>query len=133
MGRRTRYNETVLDHFENPRNVGVIEDADADVTVSNPVCGDTIRLTLRIRGGVIEAARFKALGCGAAIASASRLTEMLAGRGLPEVAAMEDEAVAAALGGLPRSKLGCSVLAEEAAAAAVESYRKTDSSGPRGQ
>jgi nitrogen fixation NifU-like protein len=133
MVRRARYNETVLDHFENPRNVGVIEDADADVTVSNPVCGDTIRLTLRIRGGVIEAARFKALGCGAAIASASRLTEMLAGRGLDEAAAMEDEAVAAALGGLPRWKVGCSVLAGRAVAAALESYRKTASSEPRGK
>jgi nitrogen fixation NifU-like protein len=133
LGRRSRYNETVLDHFENPRNVGVIEDADADATVSNPVCGDTVRLTLRIRGGVIETARFKALGCGAAIASASRLTELLAGRALLEVAAMEKEAVAAALGGLPPEKIGCSVLAEQAVAAALESYRRIASSGPRGK
>jgi nitrogen fixation NifU-like protein len=130
VGRRSRYNETVLDHFENPRNVGVIEDAAADVTVSNPACGDTVRLTLRIRDGVIEEARFKAFGCGAAIASASRLTEMLAGLSLREAAGVKNEAVAAALDGLPDDKICCSVLAEEAIAAALESYRKNAGNRP---
>jgi NifU-like protein involved in Fe-S cluster formation len=80
---------------------------------------------------VIETARFQALGCGAAIASASRLTEMLAGCGLPEAAAMDRHAVAAALGGLPPEKAGCSALAVEAAAAALESYETNAGAGPR--
>ena len=96
--------------------------ADADVLVSNPDCGDTVRLTLRIDQGVIQEARFKAFGCGAAIAAASRLTEMLTNLSLAEARAVRDESVAAALGGLPEEKIRCSVLAEEAVSAALIQY-----------
>ncbi len=131
MGRPTRYSQTVLDHFENPRNVGVIEAADADATVSHAECGDTVRLTLRIKEGVIQAARFKALGCGAAIAAASRLTELLVGLALERAAALDNEAVAASLGGLPDHKIRCSVLAREAVAAALEDYWRKAALRPR--
>jgi len=119
-----RYNETVLDHFERPRNVGVVVDADADVTVESPRCGDTLRLSLRVHDGRIVEARFLARGCGAAIASASRLTELLTGLPLGQAAGLEGEAVASALGGLPPGKGECSGLAARAAGAAVADYRR---------
>ncbi len=130
MGGRSRYNETVLDHFERPRNVGVVNGADADATATNAACGDTVRLTLRIRGGVVVEARFKALGCVAAIASASRLTELLTGLPLERAAAIGDAEVAAALGGLPPRKLRCSVLARQAVGAALDDYRRRAGTPP---
>lgn len=124
MNRLTRYNVMVLDHFEHPRNVGVVDRPDADAWVSNEQCGDTLRLTLRIDRGVIRDARFKALGCVAAIAAGSRLTEMLIGRSLHEAASISNESVAASLGGLPPEKVGCSVLAEEAVVAALANHQQ---------
>lgn len=119
-----RYSDVVLDHFERPRNVGVVVDADADVTVDSPRCGDVLRLSLRVRDGRIVEARFLARGCGAAIASASRLTELLSGLPLGRAADLDGEAVANALGGLPPGKRDCSELAARAAAAAVADYRR---------
>lgn len=129
MSRPARYNATVLDHFENPRHVGVVNSPDAEAWVSNPQCGDTLRLTLRIDRGVIQEARFKVLGCVAAIAAASRLTELLEGRSLEEAASIRDESVAASLGGLPPEKIRCSVLAEQAVAAALADHRRRAQSG----
>lgn len=122
IGRQVGYSREVLDHFENPRNVGVIKGADVDVTVSNPACGDTVRLTLIIRKGVITMARFKALGCVAAVASASRLTEVLTGLSLIQAAGLKDEAIAASLGGLPAEKVACSVLARQAVRSALAQH-----------
>ncbi|MFQ5720288.1 MAG: iron-sulfur cluster assembly scaffold protein [Acidobacteriota bacterium] len=123
MKRTIRYNETVLDHFHNPRHVGVVEAPDAEAWVSNPACGDTVRLTLRITDGVIREARFKALGCVAAIAAASRLTEILHGLTIIEAAGLRDAALAESLGGLPEEKVRCSVLAEKAVAEALADHQ----------
>jgi len=125
----TDYSETILDHFENPRNVGAVENPDAFGRAGNPACGDVLELTLRIGEGRIQEARFRASGCGAAIASSSMATVLLTGRTLDEAAALTDEEVAAALGGLPPAKIHCSVLAQDAVAAALADYRKRRSRG----
>ena len=116
------YNPTVMDHFLNPRNVGEVPDADAIGEAGEPNCGDTLRLTLKITGGRITDVRFRALGCGAAIASSSMATELLKGRTLDEARHFSNEEVVAALGGLPPAKIQCSVLAAEALRAALKSY-----------
>jgi nitrogen fixation NifU-like protein len=116
------YNPTVMDHFLNPRNVGEVPDADATGEAGEPNCGDTLRLTLEIAGGRITDIRFRALGCGAAIASSSMATELLKGRTLDEARHFSNEEVIAALGGLPPAKIQCSVLAAEALQAALKSY-----------
>ncbi|MBI4576563.1 MAG: iron-sulfur cluster assembly scaffold protein [Planctomycetes bacterium] len=108
-----------MDHFRNPRNVGEVPGAEAVGEVTNPVCGDFMRLSLRVRDGVILEARFKTFGCPAAIASSSMLTEMLAGRSLEEARRITNDDVARALGGLPPQKVHCSVLAEDTLAAAL--------------
>ncbi len=123
------YSPQVLDHYENPRNVGEIEDADAVATAGNPACGDLMRLSLRIRDGIIEDARFKTFGCGAAIAASSMATEMLKGRSLEEAARLTNRDVAEALGGLPPVKMHCSVLAEDAVRAALADYRNRTETG----
>lgn len=123
MFRLGDYNATVLDHFENPRNVGAVEDADAEATAGNPD-GDRMRLTLRVRDGVIREARFQTFGCVAAIASSSVATELIRGRTLEEALRLTGGEVVAALGGLPEVKVGCSVVAPEAIRAAVEDYRR---------
>jgi nitrogen fixation NifU-like protein len=104
------YSDTILDHFAHPRNVGVLEDADGVGRAENPVCGDTIELGLKIEDGRIADVRFKAYGCTVAIASSSMLTEMIKGKTVGEALTITREDVAAALGGLPKIKLGCSVL-----------------------
>lgn len=108
------YNENVMDHFKNPRNVGVVESPDAQGRTMNPACGDMIHLTIKIVEGIITDARFKAFGCGAAIASSSKYTEMITGRKVEEALAISAHDIADALGGLPEEKIGCSVLAPEA-------------------
>jgi nitrogen fixation NifU-like protein len=118
------YGTGVLDHFENPRNVGEVVDPDAASWVESPVHGDRLKLTLRIEGGRIAEARFRAFGCGAAIASSSMATVLLTGRSLEDAARLTREEVAEALGGLPESKVHCSVLAEEAVRRALEEYGK---------
>lgn len=118
------YSDIVQDHFDNPRNVGVIEEAEAEAFVSNPACGDTMHLYLHIEDDRIVAAKFKTMGCPAAIAASSITTEMLIGRTVEESLALTREEVSQALGGLSPQKVHCSVLSEDAIKAAVASYRK---------
>lgn len=122
----TAYSDLVRDHFENPRNTGEVPDADAVGYETNPVCGDTMRLTLRINGGRIVEARFQASGCPAAIAASSVCTEMIRGLSLAEAEAVTKEQYAAALGGLPPGKMHCSVLAADAVKAATADYRRRE-------
>ena len=118
------YSALVMDHFANPRNVGEIEDADGVGTVGNPVCGDVMRMYIKVRDGVIDDVKFKTFGCGAAIATSSIATEMIKGKTIEEALRLSNKAVADALGGLPATKMHCSVLAEEAVQAAVDDYLK---------
>jgi len=116
------YSETVMDHFRNPRNVGVIADADGVGEVGNAVCGDIMKIYLKIEDGVVSDVKFETFGCGSAIASSSMATELIKGKPLSETLKLTNKAVAEALGGLPAHKLHCSVLAEEAIRAAVKDY-----------
>jgi nitrogen fixation NifU-like protein len=116
------YSETVMDHFANPRNMGDMDDPSAVGNVGNPACGDMMRLYLKIKDGVIVDAKFKTFGCGAAIASSSMLTEMLKGKTLEEAMKISNEEVVSALGGLPKAKIHCSVMAEEALKAAMNDF-----------
>jgi nitrogen fixation protein NifU and related proteins len=108
------YSEKLLDYFQNPRCVGEIVNADAVAEVSNPVCGDVMKLWVRIADGRIADAKFKAQGCSAAIATSSYATEMLVGMSVSEARRITREQIAEALGGLPASKVHCSVLASDA-------------------
>ena len=116
------YSEKVMDHFRNPRNVGVIEDADGVGEVGNAVCGDIMKIYLKIKDGVIEDVKFNTFGCGSAIASSSMATEMIKGKRIEEALTLTNQAVTEALDGLPAHKLHCSVLAEQAVRAAVKNY-----------
>jgi nitrogen fixation NifU-like protein len=116
------YSAIVIDHFQNPRNVGELADANARASVSNPVCGDVLQLTLYIDDGRIAQARFKTFGCEAAIAASSLLTEMIQGKALTDVQDITPEMITAALGGLPRVKLHAASLAEEALKEALAHY-----------
>ena len=124
-----QYSEKVMDHFTNPRNVGEIPDADGIGTVGNPVCGDIMRLYLKIKDDLIEDIKFKTFGCGAAIASSSILTELVKGKTIDKALKISNKAVAEALGGLPVKKRHCSVLAEEALAKAIDDYRSKKKKG----
>ncbi len=121
------YSEKVLDHYENPRNVGRLDDDDANVgtgMVGAPACGDVMRLQIRVDGdGVIEDAKFKTYGCGSAIASSSLLTEWVKGRSLEDATRIRNKDIADELG-LPPVKIHCSVLAEDAIKAAIADVRK---------
>ena len=108
------YSEKLLDYFQNPRCVGEIPDAHAIAEVSNPVCGDVIKLWVKVGNGRIEDAKFKAQGCSAAIATSSFATEMLIGMGVADARRITREQIVEALGGLPPSKIHCSVLASDA-------------------
>ena len=116
------YSEKVMDHFRNPRNVGVIEDADAIGEAGNPVCGDIMRIYLKIHDDAISDVRFETFGCGSAIASSSMATELINGKPISEALKLTNKAVTEALDGLPAHKLHCSVLAEEAIKLAVKNY-----------
>jgi nitrogen fixation NifU-like protein len=118
------YSQKVMDHFMNPRNVGVIEDADAIGEVGNPRCGDIMRMYLKIKDNVIEDIKFQTFGCGAAVATSSMVTELVKGKTLEEALKVTKMDVADALGGLPPIKMHCSNLAEEAIKLAIEDYRK---------
>jgi len=120
----TQYSDKVMDHFMNPRNVGEIADADGIGNVGNPVCGDIMRMYIKVDNGVITDAKFKTFGCGAAIATSSMATELIKGKTLDEALKMSNAAVAEALGGLPPVKMHCSVLAEEAVESAIDDYLK---------
>jgi len=116
------YSEKVMDHFGNPRNVGVLEDADGVGEVGNPVCGDVMKITIKVDDDRIDDIRFQTLGCGAAIATSSIVTEMAKGMTLPEAVAITKKQVAEELGGLPPAKMHCSVLATDGLKAAVDDY-----------
>lgn len=119
------YSEKVMDHFEHPRNVGEIIDADAVGQVGNPRCGDIMKMYLKIEDGVIVDAKFKTFGCGSAIATSSMATELIQGKRVEEALSLTNAAVAEALDGLPAYKMHCSVLAEEAIKAALgDWYRR---------
>lgn len=120
----TLYNPTVMDHFMNPRNMGDLKDADGIGEVGAAACGDIMKISLKIRDGKIEDARFKTFGCGSAIASSSMATELIKGRTIEEAMSFSNQEVVSALGGLPPVKIHCSVLAEEALKAALEDYVK---------
>ena len=118
------YSEKVMDHFLHPRNVGVIEDANAIGEVGNAKCGDIMKMYLKIKDDIVEDVKFETFGCGSAIASSSMATEMIKGKPLSEVRNLTNKAVTEALDGLPAHKIHCSVLAEEAIQAAIEDYRQ---------
>jgi nitrogen fixation NifU-like protein len=113
-----------MDHFMNPRNMGDLKDADGIGEVGAAACGDIMKISLKIRDGKIEDARFKTFGCGSAIASSSMATELIKGRTIEEAMSFSNQEVVSALGGLPPVKIHCSVLAEEALKAALEDYVK---------
>lgn len=121
------YSEKVLDHYRNPRNVGQIEDADGTGVVGNPVCGDMMMITIKVRDEQIEDIKFQTFGCGAAIATTSMVTELVKGKTLEEALKVTNKDVADALDGLPPIKMHCSLLAEEAIKAAIEDYRERQS------
>jgi nitrogen fixation NifU-like protein len=126
----TQYSEKVMDHFMNPRNVGEIPDADGVGTVGNPVCGDIMKMYIKVKDNVITDVKFKTFGCGAAIATSSIATEMIKGKTIEEALKLTNTAVAEALGGLPPVKMHCSLLAEEAVHSAIDDYlRKTTGKG----
>ncbi len=119
------YTEKVLDHFQNPRNVGEIEDASGVGEVGNAKCGDIMKIFLKIdENRIITDVKFKTYGCGAAIATSSMATEMIKGRSVDEALELTNKAVVEALDGLPPQKIHCSVLAEEAVKAAIADYYK---------
>lgn len=117
------YSEKVMDHFRQPRNVGSIENADGVGEAGNPVCGDIMKIYLKVSADeIVEDVKFETFGCGSAIASSSMATELIKGKPLREAEKLTNQAVAEALDGLPAHKLHCSVLAEEAIKLAVEDY-----------
>jgi len=128
------YSSKVLDHFFHPRNMGEMKDPDGVATVGNPVCGDVMKMYIKVKSQkskvksgeeeIIEDAKFQTLGCGAAIATSSIATEMIKGKPLKEAEKLTNKAVMEALGGLPPAKIHCSVLAEEAVKKAIEDYRR---------
>ncbi len=116
------YSEKVMDHFRNPRNVGIIEDADGVGEVGNAKCGDIMKMYLKIDDGVISDVKFETFGCGSAIASSSMATELIKGKPVEDAMELTNKAVAEALDGLPAYKMHCSVLAEEAIRSAIDDY-----------
>ncbi len=117
------YSEKVMEHFRNPRNVGVIEDANGIGEVGNAKCGDIMKMYLKIEDDIIQDVKFETFGCGSAIASSSMATELIKGKPVAEAEKLTNQAVAEALDGLPAYKMHCSVLAEEAIHAALEDWR----------
>ena len=118
------YSEKVMDHFRNPRNVGIIENADGIGEVGNAKCGDIMKIYLKIENDIIADVKFETYGCGSAIASSSMATELIKGKPLSEALELTNKAVAEALDGLPAYKMHCSVLAEEAIKRAILDYYK---------
>ena len=118
------YSDKVMDHFRNPRNVGVIEDANGIGEVGNAKCGDIMKMYLKIEDDIVKDVKFETFGCGSAIASSSMATELIKGQPLSEVRKLTNQAVAEALDGLPDYKMHCSVLAEEAIRSALEDYEQ---------
>ena len=117
------YSDLVMQHFTDPQNVGVIEDADGVGKVGNPMCGDVMEMFIKVKDDRVEDVKFRTFGCGAAIATSSIATEMIKGKSLEEAVKLSNKAVADALGGLPAQKMHCSNLAADAVRAAIEDYR----------
>ena len=124
------YTDKVMDHFANPRNVGEIPDADGIGEVGNPVCGDIMKMYLKIDNGVITDIKFKTFGCGAAIATSSVSTEMIKGKTIEEALKITNKQVIDQLGGLPPAKIHCSVLAEQAVKSAIADYYRRQGIDP---
>lgn len=118
------YSDKVMEHFQNPRNVGVIEDADGVGKVGNPVCGDMMEFYIKVKNNRLEDVKFKTFGCGAAIAVSSIVSEMAIGKTLDEAMKITNQQVAKELGGLPKNKLHCSNLGADALHAAIGNYRE---------
>ena len=116
------YSDKVMDHFQNPRNVGKMDDADGIGEVGNAKCGDIMRMYIKVEDGVITDCKFNTIGCGSAIATSSMATELIKGKPVEEALELSNQAVVEALDGLPPQKIHCSVLAEEAVRAAVKDY-----------
>jgi nitrogen fixation NifU-like protein len=116
------YNDKVMEHFRNPRNVGGMENPDGVGRVGDPICGDVMELYIKVKDGIIVDAKFKTFGCAAAIATSSMVTEMVKGKRVEEALRISNKAVVEALDGLPPAKVHCSVLAEDALKAAIENY-----------
>ena len=116
------YSEKVMDHFQHPRNVGKMDDADGIGEVCNAKCGDIMKMYIKVKDDVITDVKFNTFGCGSAIASSSMATEMIKGQKIEDALKLSNKAVVEALDGLPAHKLHCSVLAEEAVRAAVKDY-----------
>ena len=116
------YSDKVMDHFQHPRNVGKIDDADGIGEVGNAKCGDIMRMYIKVKDDVITDCKFNTLGCGSAIATSSMATELIKGKPISEALELSNKAVVEALDGLPAHKIHCSVLAEEAVRAAVKDY-----------
>ena len=116
------YNEKVMEHFKNPRNIGDMENPDGVGHVGNPVCGDIMELYIKVEDDIITDAKFKTFGCGAAISTSSMVTELVKGKSIDDALKISNRAVAEALGGLPPVKMHCSVLAEEALQSAINDY-----------
>ncbi len=119
---KSLYSDKVMEHFRNPHNVGEMENPDGIGHVGNPVCGDIMELYIKVKDDIIVDARFKTFGCGAAIATSSMVTELVKGKTVKEALKISNHAVAEALGGLPKIKMHCSVLAEEALRSAIDDY-----------
>jgi len=117
------YSDLVMEHFRNPRNVGEIPDADGVGMVGNPVCGDVMKMMIKVHDDRIADIKFQTFGCGAAIATSSIATEIVKGKTLEEALSLSNKAVAEALGGLPPAKMHCSNLAADAIHKAIEDYR----------
>lgn len=124
------YTKQVMDHFENPRNVGELIDANGIGQVGNPKCGDIMKMYLKIENDIIEDVKFKTYGCGSAIATSSIATEMIKGKPVKDAINLSNKAVVEALGGLPAHKIHCSVLAEQAIKAALSDYYKRQGIDP---
>ncbi|MGM0419879.1 MAG: Fe-S cluster assembly scaffold protein NifU [Bacillota bacterium] len=120
------YSDKVMDHFQNPRNVGKMEDADVIGEVGNPTCGDIIRVYLKIEEEVIEDIKFSTFGCGAAVATSSMVTELVKGKTLDDALKVSKDQVAEALDGLPPAKMHCSNLAADAIQNAINKYRNPE-------
>jgi len=118
------YTEKVMDHFENPRNVGEIADADGVGQVGNPTCGDIMKIYIKVDNDIISNVKFKTFGCGAAIATSSMVTELVKGKTIEEALNISNKSVAEALDGLPPKKMHCSNLAADALHAAIKDYRE---------
>jgi len=121
------YSEKVMDHFNNPRNVGEVEGPNGSGTVGNPACGDIMKLTIKVDKDKITDIKFKTFGCGAAIATSSMVTELVKGKSLSDAEKVTNKAVSEALDGLPPLKMHCSNLAADALHAALEDYKKQQS------